>query len=134
MQGYIGFQAIKFDGSAIPERLESFPNGFHLLALFVTLCSHLSRRLFPVISNPVINMIRSCLSLLALAAVAMAGPRQPSSPAPSPPDLTYLFSLNITSGPPINIGTTPLGDRVFEPIVGGSFSGPKLSGRFHIRN
>ncbi|KAL2292757.1 hypothetical protein FJTKL_07829 [Diaporthe vaccinii] len=69
------------------------------------------------------KMTRSCFSLLALASVAMAGPRQPS-----PPALTYLFSLNITSGPAINIGSTPLGDRVFEPIIGGSFSGPKLSG------
>lgn len=76
------------------------------------------------------KMIRSCLSLLALAAVAMAGPRQPSPPAPA---LTYLFSLNITSGPAINIGSTPLGDRVFEPILGGSFSGPKLSGKFDMR-
>ena len=68
-------------------------------------------------------MLRSCLSLLALAAVAIAGPIQPS-----PPALTYLFSLNITSGATINIGTTPLGDRVFEPIIGGSFDGPELSG------
>lgn len=74
-------------------------------------------------------MIRSCLSLLALAAAAMAGPRQPS-----PPALTYLFSLNITSGPTISIGSTPLGDRVFEPIIGGSFSGPKLSGKFDSKN
>lgn len=74
-------------------------------------------------------MIRSCLASLALAAVAMAGPRQPS-----PPALTYLFSLNITSGATISIGSTPLGDRVFEPILGGSFSGPKLSGKFHVRN
>lgn len=73
-------------------------------------------------------MIRSFLSVLALAAVAIAGPRQPSAPA-----LTYLFSLNITSGQPIVIGSTPLGDRVFEPIVGGSFSGPKLSGRSHMQ-
>lgn len=73
-------------------------------------------------------MIRSCLSLLALAAVAMADPRQPSAPP-----LNYLFSLNITSGQPIVIGSTPLGDRVFEPIVGGSFSGPKLSGKFQMR-
>ncbi|KAL1856506.1 hypothetical protein Daus18300_010663 [Diaporthe australafricana] len=68
-------------------------------------------------------MIRSCLSLLALAATAMAGPRQPNTPA-----LTYLFSANITSGATIPIGSTPWGDRVFEPIVGGTFSGPKLSG------
>lgn len=73
------------------------------------------------------KMIRSCLSLLSLAAVAIAGPRQPS-----PPALTYLFSLNITSGATISIGSTPLGDRVFEPITGGSFSGPKLSGKSHI--
>lgn len=71
-------------------------------------------------------MIRSCLSLLALAATAMAGPRQPSAPA-----LTYLFSANITSGATVPIGSTPWGDRVFEPIVGGSFSGPKLSGKTH---
>ncbi|KAJ0114557.1 hypothetical protein J7T55_004801 [Diaporthe amygdali] len=68
-------------------------------------------------------MIRLCLSLLALSAVAIAGPRQPS-----PPALTYLFTANITSGPTISLGSTPLGDRVFEPIIGGSFTGPKLSG------
>ncbi|KAI3391586.1 hypothetical protein diail_7044, partial [Diaporthe ilicicola] len=53
------------------------------------------------------------------------GPRQPSAPAA--PALTYLFTANITSGATISIGSTPLGDRVFEPIVGGAFSGPKLS-------
>ncbi|POS79171.1 hypothetical protein DHEL01_v202446 [Diaporthe helianthi] len=63
--------------------------------------------------------------MLAVAAAAMAGPRHGQPPTPA---LSYLFSLNITSGQPINIGSTPLGDRVFEPIFGGRFSGPKLSG------
>lgn len=60
----------------------------------------------------------------------MASRRTPGPPIPTKPELSYLFTVNITTSPSVPIGTTPLGDRRFEPITGGSFSGPRLQGKF----
>ena len=49
--------------------------------------------------------------------------------SPSKPALTYLFSVNVTTSATVSIGTTPFGERAFIPITGGSFSGPKVSGK-----
>lgn len=73
-------------------------------------------------------MIVPSLSLLASAASVLASRRAPVSHSPSKPDLTYLFKVNITTAPSISIGTTPFGERGFNPITGGSFSGPRLQG------
>lgn len=72
-------------------------------------------------------MFISSLSLLALAASVLAAKNQTG---PSKPDLTYLFTVNITTSTAVDIGTTPFGQRIFAPITGGSFSGPKLEGKF----
>ncbi|KUI55874.1 UPF0311 protein YveG [Cytospora mali] len=74
-------------------------------------------------------MIASSLSLLALATSVLASGHGQTLSSPSQPDLTYLFSVNITITPAISIGTTPFGERRFQPITGGSFSGPELQGR-----
>ncbi|CAN8101346.1 unnamed protein product [Discula destructiva] len=47
---------------------------------------------------------------------------------PAAPGLTYLYTLNCTLAPRIDYGWGPKGHRVAIPIVGGNFTGPKLSG------
>ncbi|ROW16612.1 hypothetical protein VPNG_01614 [Cytospora leucostoma] len=71
-------------------------------------------------------MFTSALSLLALAASVLAAKNQTG---PTKPDLTYLFTVNITTSPAVDIGTTPFGQRIFSPVTGGSFSGPQLEGK-----
>ncbi|KAL2264053.1 hypothetical protein VTK26DRAFT_2839 [Humicola hyalothermophila] len=48
---------------------------------------------------------------------------------PAPPGLTYLYSLNCTLGQALPVGDTPHGSRTVIPIVGGSFTGPRMSGK-----
>lgn len=51
-------------------------------------------------------------------------------PTPAAPGLTFLYTLNCTLAPAIQIGAGPKGNRVAIPIIGGSFTGPLLSGEF----
>ncbi|KAK3693180.1 hypothetical protein B0T22DRAFT_504698 [Podospora appendiculata] len=67
--------------------------------------------------------IFTTLSLLALPSYSTP------TATPTPPSLTYLYSLNCTLGTAIQIGAGPHGNRVAIPITGGTFSGPKLSGK-----
>lgn len=66
-------------------------------------------------------MLAHPLTLVALAATALAA-------SPAPPKLTYLYSANLTFGATISIGSVPEGIRNLQPVAGGTFSGPKLSG------
>lgn len=61
-------------------------------------------------------------SLLPFVASACAGS------TPAQPGLTFLYSVNCTLSAPIAVGGGPHGSRVVIPIVGGTFSGPKLKG------
>ncbi|KAK0724996.1 hypothetical protein B0H67DRAFT_507578, partial [Lasiosphaeris hirsuta] len=45
------------------------------------------------------------------------------------PGLTHLYSLNCTLGTPLQVGPGPHGTRVVLPITGGTFAGPRLSGK-----
>jgi hypothetical protein len=63
------------------------------------------------------------ISLLLSTALAFGHAKTPAAPG-----LTYLYSLNCTLADPVLVGQGPHGTRVVIPIVGGSFSGPKLSG------
>ncbi|KAL1841369.1 hypothetical protein VTK73DRAFT_3500 [Phialemonium thermophilum] len=65
-------------------------------------------------------------AVLGLAALAMA--KTSSSHRPPAPDLTYLCTVNLTTGPPISTGTVPDGARLVIPFVGGVFAGPRLNG------
>jgi hypothetical protein len=65
-------------------------------------------------------MLSLPLTVLALAATALADPTAPK--------LTYLYSANVTFGTTVSIGAVALGTRNVQPIAGGTFSGPKLSG------
>ena len=47
---------------------------------------------------------------------------------PSPPGLTFLYTSFVIVTWPILIGNGPHGQRFTVPIVGGNFSGPRLSG------
>lgn len=49
---------------------------------------------------------------------------------PVAPGFTYLYTLNCTLAPAIEIGDGPKGNRVAIPIIGGYFNGPRLSGEF----
>lgn len=53
---------------------------------------------------------------------------------PSAPGLTYLYTLNCTLGTSIDIGDGPKGQRVAIPITGGSFAGPRLSGKLGLKS
>ncbi|KAM7201178.1 Protein of unknown function (DUF3237) domain containing protein [Naviculisporaceae sp. PSN 640] len=64
------------------------------------------------------------LSLLSLTQAA--GPPPPKTP--KPPSSTYLYTLNITGGATYPVGAGPYGFRLVVPILGGSFSGPRLRG------
>ncbi|KAK4038340.1 hypothetical protein C8A01DRAFT_48040 [Parachaetomium inaequale] len=67
-------------------------------------------------------MLALPFTALTLAATALGAD-------PALPKLTYLYSVNLTFAPTISIGSVPYGGRDLLPISGGSFSGPKLSGK-----
>ena len=48
---------------------------------------------------------------------------------PNPPSLEYLLTVQATESPPVIIGASGYGNRIFIPITGGTFSGPKLQGK-----
>ncbi|RKU46277.1 hypothetical protein DL546_007044 [Coniochaeta pulveracea] len=47
---------------------------------------------------------------------------------PTPPALTHLATINITTSSPLPIGALTSGDRRVIPITGGHVSGPALNG------
>jgi hypothetical protein len=77
----------------------------------------------PVSALKMARFHRLIATLLSLTPWAVACTKTPAAPG-----LTYLYSLNCTLGPAIEVGAGPHGTRVVIPIVGGTFSGPKLSG------
>ncbi len=68
--------------------------------------------------------------LLSFSAAACASQNVDKKP-PAAPSLSFLYSLNCTLADPVLVGAGPHGQRVVIPIIGGTFSGPKLSGK-HI--
>ena len=69
-------------------------------------------------------------SLAGLATAAATSQDDLSAVAiPNAPGLTYLYSMNCTLGEVVNVGATPNGNRIVIPIVGGTFSGPRMSGK-----
>ena len=48
---------------------------------------------------------------------------------PTNPSLEFLFELEATTGESLVIGDTGTGVRLVVPVTGGTFSGPRLSGR-----
>ncbi|MBP2267245.1 hypothetical protein J3A64_002709 [Pseudarthrobacter sp. PvP004] len=48
---------------------------------------------------------------------------------PESPALTFLATLSVDVGSPVDVGPTPEGHRRIIPIVGGTVAGPGLNGR-----
>lgn len=48
---------------------------------------------------------------------------------PIEPSLRFLYTSTVLVGQPMVVGTTPYGERRIIPIQGGSFAGPRLSGK-----
>lgn len=65
-------------------------------------------------------------SFLAFSCTLLAFLGTSSASYPKAPGLSYLYTVNITGGTPIIVGPGPRGNRIVVPIIGGSFSGPKL--------
>jgi hypothetical protein len=51
------------------------------------------------------------------------------SPVPTPPALSFAFTIDASIGPFEAQATGPLGQRLHIPITGGEVSGPSLNGR-----
>ncbi|GKT45166.1 UPF0357 protein [Colletotrichum spaethianum] len=66
--------------------------------------------------------------VLATALGAFAAVAQ-DTPEPQAPKLTYLYTLTALLNSSIEIGTGMYSDRKAIPIIGGSFDGPRLSGK-----
>lgn len=69
---------------------------------------------------------RAVIALAALAAPSQAVAQQPAPSAE--PALELAFEANVTLGPSIPVGLTPLGTRNIVPITGGTFAGPDIKG------
>jgi lysophospholipase L1-like esterase len=52
-----------------------------------------------------------------------------ASSASDMPTFDFVFEEFVTLGPGVKVGTTPLGERNFVPITGGSFNGPRIKGK-----
>lgn len=76
--------------------------------------------------------VSSLLSLLAVTAGSLATCTPTNASTPAAPATKYLFTVNIASPKAYVLGDTPAGQRVFEPITGGNFSGPAGHGTFPI--
>ncbi|OAL45164.1 hypothetical protein IQ07DRAFT_615071 [Pyrenochaeta sp. DS3sAY3a] len=49
---------------------------------------------------------------------------------PTPPTMTLLYSMEVLLGERFSLGPVPNGqERIVIPIVGGTFKGPKMSGK-----
>ena len=71
------------------------------------------------------------LSLLPLFCLATAALSQDlAKTKPKAPNLSLLFSANLTLAEPIDIGTTPFGQQLIVSIKDGKFWGPKFEGVF----
>jgi hypothetical protein len=48
---------------------------------------------------------------------------------PLEPSLRFLYTSSVLVGAPMIVGSTPYGERRIIPIQGGTFAGPRLSGK-----
>ena len=67
-----------------------------------------------------------------LGSISLLQANQSQSPATTPdapPKLEFLMQFTAELDAPQVVGETPQGDRRIVPVIGGSFSGPKLKGQ-----
>ncbi|KAI2488045.1 DUF3237 domain containing protein [Pyrenophora tritici-repentis] len=70
------------------------------------------------------RLFNTLAALTALSTLTMA--RQ----TPSPPIMTLIYSMEAKLGERFSLGPVPTGEeRIVIPIVGGTFEGPRLSGK-----
>ena len=55
-----------------------------------------------------------------------------SDAIPMPPNLSFLYSANITVGLSVDVGQIPAGNVTVIPILGGSILGPNITGSSFI--
>lgn len=64
------------------------------------------------------------------AALTATAPTTMAQDAPVAPKMTLLYSMNALLGDRFSLGPVPTGqERIVIPIIGGTFSGPKLNGK-----
>ncbi|KAL4781457.1 hypothetical protein BJX76DRAFT_335469 [Aspergillus varians] len=68
------------------------------------------------------------LILTTLAIQALSGAPTVSAANPAPPELSYLYTAFVHCKGTLMNGDGPRGIRTAIPIVGGNFTGPRLSG------
>ena len=51
---------------------------------------------------------------------------------PPPPQLVFLYTLYADCAKAIDVGNGPKGMRTIFPIIGGNFTGPRLSGMSNL--
>ncbi|OYN94119.1 hypothetical protein CGZ94_09755 [Enemella evansiae] len=59
----------------------------------------------------------------------MTSPNGAAQPAPHPPELDYLATIEVLVAEPLEVGQTRAGRRRVIPIEGGTVTGPRLRGR-----
>jgi hypothetical protein len=70
-----------------------------------------------------VNLMTALILVWLVAQSPAAGPMPPA------PGLVFEFEVRAELGTPIEVGEVPRGRRRIIPIVGGTFSGPRLKGR-----
>jgi hypothetical protein len=73
------------------------------------------------------KLLQLTSALLATSWLSIAiATKMAQSPAPT---LAFLFTIDLHTGTPINVGASPLvNQRLSVPVTGGTFKGPKLNG------
>ncbi|KAF2763241.1 hypothetical protein EJ05DRAFT_534626 [Pseudovirgaria hyperparasitica] len=67
--------------------------------------------------------------ILLLSAGLVTGSLSSNTTTQSPPSLTFLYTAYVDCLPNIYTSYGPFGNRTTIPIVGGNFTGPRMSGR-----
>ena len=71
-------------------------------------------------------------TLLAALAAATSVASQAAT-APTPPNLTLLYTMNAVIGDRFSLGRVPSGEeRVVVPIIGGTFEGRMMKGEYRL--
>ncbi|KAL0932343.1 uncharacterized protein CTRU02_213296 [Colletotrichum truncatum] len=70
----------------------------------------------------------TALSLLSSLIAPVAAVPAHKDGSPIPPEAQLLFQLKMNLGQSVSFGIGPRGNRFSDPILGGSFEGPKLTG------
>jgi hypothetical protein len=69
-------------------------------------------------------LLAGCAAMLAAPLAAQQGQGAP----PADPGLELLYRSVVKLSPAVEVGQTPLGERRFIPIIGGTFEGPEMKG------